>query len=197
MGKGEETKLKILDKGLELASALGLEGLSIGVLAKATGMSKSGLFAHFNSKQSLQICVMEHAADLFSRQVIIPALNTPAGIPRIRRITENWIRWSKEWSGGCIFIAAPAEYSDRPGKVRDCVMAQQGNWNDCLIRIAQSAKDVGDFRADTDCPVFAFELYSLIMGFFIFHSSLDHPDADQLMDRAFDRLILSYKNPKL
>ncbi|MCG8634216.1 MAG: TetR/AcrR family transcriptional regulator [Desulfobacterales bacterium] len=196
MGKGEETKLKILDKGLELASTLGLEGLTIGVLARETGMSKSGLFAHFNSKQALQISVMEHAAGLFSRQVIVPALKTPAGIPRIRRITENWIQWTKEWSGGCIFIAAPAEYSDRPGKVRDCVMAQQSDWIDCLTRIAQSAKDVGDFRPDIDCPVFAFELYSLIMGFFIFHDSLDHPDVDQLMEKAFDRLILSCINPK-
>ncbi len=110
MKKGEETKQKILDKGFEMASKLGLECLSIGALASATDMSKSGLFGHFQSKENLQLKVMEHAGEIFNQSVIIPALLTPAGIPRIKKVMENWIKWTKDLSGGCIFVVAAAEY---------------------------------------------------------------------------------------
>ncbi|MBU1342454.1 MAG: TetR/AcrR family transcriptional regulator [Proteobacteria bacterium] len=193
MKKGDDTKIKILDKGFELASKLGLECLSIGTLATATDMSKSGLFGHFHSKENLQLNVMEHAGEIFNQDVIAPALKAPAGIPRIRKIMENWIHWTKELSGGCIFVAAAAEYSDRPGLVRDFILEQQKSWIDCLGRIAGSAVRVGDFRADTNCDLFAFELYSLILGFFLYHSSLDYPGAGDLMSQSFERLINSYK----
>ncbi len=179
-----------------MASKLGLECLSIGTLASATDMSKSGLFGHFHSKENLQLKVMEYAGQVFNQDVIIPALLIPAGIPRIKKVMENWIDWTKELSGGCIFVAAAAEYSDRPGLVRDCVRKQHDLWIDCLSRIAQSAVNVGDFKQDTDCEQFAFELYSLILGFFLYHSSLDHKDVDSLMDQSFNRLIQSYgKSP--
>jgi len=166
MKKGDETRKKILDKGFELASTLGLECLSIGALAEATQMSKSGLFAHFLSKENLQLKVMEHAGEVFNQVVIVPALKTPAGIQRIRKIMENWVQWTIDLSGGCIFVAAAAEYSDRPGLVQDFIIEQQNAWIGCLERIAKSAVSVGEFRSDTHCRVFAFELYSLILGFF-------------------------------
>ncbi len=193
MKKGDETKKKILNMGFELASKLGLECLTIGTLAAATQMSKSGLFGHFHSKENLQLKVMEHAGDVFNEDVIVPALRTAAGIPRIRKVMELWIRWTKELSGGCIFVAAAAEYSDRSGIVRDFIREQQDAWIDCLSRIAWSAVRVGDFKPDTDCDLFAFELYSLILGFFLYKSSLDLPKVDELMEKSFERLINSYK----
>ncbi len=194
MKKGDKTKRKILDRAFELASKLGLEGLSIGTLAAATEMSKSGLFGHFQSKENLQVKVMEHAGDIFNEAVILPALKTKAGIPRIRMIMERWILWTKELSGGCIFVSAAAEYSDRPGPVRDFILEQQDAWIDSLARIARSAVSVEDFRPDTNCDLFAYELYSLILGFYLYHSSLKHPDVDDLMSESFDRLIHSYQS---
>lgn len=193
MKKGDITRQKILDIGFEMASKLGLECLTIGNMAKAAGMSKSGLFGHFQSKENLQLQVMVHAGEIFSEDVVIPALLEPAGIPRIRKIMDNWIRWTRQLSGGCIFVAAAAEYSDRPGSVRDFIRKQQDEWIDCLRRVGESAVKAGDFKEDTDCDQFAFELYSLILGFFLYHSSLAYPSADALMDQSFNRLIKSYR----
>ncbi len=194
MNKGKETKRKIMDMGFELASTLGLECLSIGTLAKATSMSKSGLFGHFNSKENLQLAVMKHAGGIFRHEVIIPALKTERGIPRIKKITDCWINWSIHLTGGCIFVAAAAEYSDRSGPIKDCINKQHDLWIECLERITQSAVTTGDFKANTNCSLFAFELYSLILGFFLYHNALDYPGARDLIDASVERLINSYKS---
>ena len=167
MKKGDQTKQKILDKGFEKASELGLECLSIGGLAKETQMSKSGLFAHFQSKENLQLAVLAHAGDVFRQEVIIPALKVRAGIPRIKSIMAKWIEWTLKLSGGCIFVAAAAEYSDRPGKIQDLVRQQHDDWIHCLERVGESAVRAGDFRPDIECTTFAFQLYSPILGFFL------------------------------
>jgi AcrR family transcriptional regulator len=194
MKKGDETRYKILEIGFELASTLGLECLTIGTLAKAAHMSKSGLFSHFHSKENLQLSVMGYADDLFLKEVVIPALKTPAGIPRVKKIMENWVDWSRRTSGGCIFVSAAAEFADRPGPVRDFIREQHDRWIDCLRRIADSAVKAGDFKPDTDCDLFAFELYSLILGFYLYHNSLGYERADALMADAFHRLVLSYQS---
>lgn len=193
MKKGEETKIKILNKGFELASKFGLECLSIKTLADAASMSKSGLFGHFKSKVNLQLAVMEHAGEIFNQKVIIPALLSDRGIPRIRKITEKWIEWTVNLTGGCIFVAAAAEYSDRPGIVRDFIRKQHNIWTDCLIKIAQSAVRAGHFKKNTNCSLFAFELYSLILGFFLYHNALNDSDVHQYINDSVDRLINSYK----
>lgn len=193
MKKGDETKRKILDIGFELASTLGLECLSIGQLAKTAKMSKSGLFSHFQSKEKLQLDVMAHAGEIFRDNVVVPALMAPAGIPRIRKIMENWMQWTKELSGGCIFVSAAAEYADRPGPVRDFIMQLHDDWIDSLKRICESAVRVGDLKSDTDCEQFAFELYSLIMGFFLYHNSLHFPQTQKLIEASFKRLMQSYQ----
>ncbi len=194
MNKGKETKRKIMDMGFELASTLGLECLSIGTLAKATSMSKSGLFGHFNSKENLQLAVMKHAGGIFRNEVIIPALKTERGIPRIKKITDCWINWSINLTGGCIFVAAAAEYSDRSGPIKDCINKQHDLWIECLERITQSAVTTGDFKENTNCSLFAFELYSLILGFFLYYNALDYPGARDLVDASVERLINSYKS---
>lgn len=193
MNKGEDTKRAILDAGLDRASQLGMEAVSIGALAKATRMSKSGLFAHFQSKENLQIEILNHAAQLFSADVVVPALKTDPGIPRIKALVANWIRWANEHTGGCIFVTASTDFKDRPGKVREFLLLQQGTWIDCLRRVAQSAVQKGDFRPDTDCEQFAFELYSLLLGFHLYYKLINSADIQKRQQTAFEQLLKSYR----
>jgi AcrR family transcriptional regulator len=193
MTKGEDTKHIVLEAGLDMASQLGLECVTIGNLAKATNLSKSGLFAHFHSKENLQIEILNHAALLFSEGVIVPALKTKAGIPRIRALVDNWIQWSSELTGGCIFVSASTDFSDRPGKVRDLLLHQQKQWIDCLRRIAQSAVQTGDFRPDIDFDQFAFDLYSLLLGFHLYYKLLDDAESKKHQEIALVRLLNNYQ----
>lgn len=193
MTKGKDTKNMVLEIGLDMASQLGLECVTIGNLAKATNLSKSGLFAHFQSKENLQIEILNYAARLFSEGVIIPALKTKAGIPRIRALVDNWIQWTSELTGGCIFVSASADFSDRPGRVRDILLNQQKDWIDCLKRIAQSAVVVGDFRKDIDDDQFAFDLYSLLLGFHLYFNLLDDAEIRNRHETALTRILDSYK----
>ena len=193
MAKGEDTKLIVLEAGLDMASQLGLECVTIGNLAKTTNMSKSGVFAHFQSKENLQIEILHYAARLFSEGVIIPALKIKAGTPRIRALVDNWIQWASELTGGCIFVSASADFSDRPGKVKDVLLHQQKEWINCLKRIAQSAVQVGDFRRDIDDDQFAFDLYSLLLGFHLYYNLLDDAEIRKRQETALVRLLDSYK----
>jgi len=193
MTKGDDTKLNILEIGLDMASRLGLEAVTIGDLAKTAKMSKSGLFAHFQSKENLQIELLEYAGEMFSQNVVVPALKTKAGIPRIKAVMDNWIRFSGALTGGCIFVTASSDFKDRPGKVRDFLLEQQVGWIDSLRRIAQSAIKEGDFRSDTDCDQFAFELYSLMLGFHLYATLLDNADTQIRQQAAFETLINTYR----
>jgi AcrR family transcriptional regulator len=193
MNKGQDTKRAILDAGLDIASQVGMQGVSIGDLAKATGMSKSGLFAHFQSKENLQIEILNHAAQLFSANVVVPALKTEAGIPRIKALVASWIRWGDQLTGGCIFVTASSDFKDRPGKVRDFLLLQQESWLDCLRRVAQSAVQAGDFRADIDCDQFAFELYSLLLGFHLYDKLLHRSDIQRRQETALAGLLKRYQ----
>ena len=121
MGKGEITRHAILERATALASRSGLEGISIGHLAEDLGLSKSGLFAHFGSKEALQVEILRFAAERFVENVVRPALAQPRGEPRVRAIFERWIAWDRSHSvpGGCLFVAAASELDDRPGPARD------------------------------------------------------------------------------
>jgi AcrR family transcriptional regulator len=193
MGKGKDTKREILETGLDMVSRLGLECLSIGNLAKAAGMSKSGLFGHFQSKERLQLEILEYAAQSFAEKVIVPALKTQAGIPRIKALVSKWVSWQAGQPGGCIFVTACNEFSDRPGKVRVLLFRQQKEWLDTLCRIARSAVKAGDFRPDADCEQFAFELYSLQLGFHLYHKLLNSPDIAHRQEAALDSLLDNYR----
>jgi AcrR family transcriptional regulator len=193
MSKGEDTKQIILETGLDMASQLGLESVTIGSLADSIGMSKSGLFAHFQSKENLQIEILRFAAQDFNENVVIPALKTQSGIPRILALVRNWIDWSAKLTGGCIFVSASTEFSDRPGKVRDFLLLQQQQWVDCLRRIAVSAVQIGDFRADIDCEQFAFDLYSLLLGFHYYQKLLRDSETMQRQQAALDKLLADYR----
>ncbi len=193
MTKGEDTKRIILNEGLEMATQLSLESVSIGNLAKATRMSKSGLFAHFQSKENLQIEILKHAGELFAEEVVVPALMKKAGIPRIKAVVNNWIAWGSKLTGGCIFVSSSTEFTDRPGKVRDYILKQQEDWIDSLRRIARSAIHVGDFREDIDCDQFAFDLYSLLLGFHLYYKMLNNAETKKRQATALERLLDNYR----
>jgi len=193
MSKGEDTKLAILERGLSMASTMGLDLVSIGSLAKATNMSKSGLFAHFQSKENLQVEILKHAGDVFAEKIVIPALRTPAGIPRIRALVANWTQWTSRLKGGCIFVSASSDFTDRPGKVRDFLLRQQEDWLESLRRIAESAIRVGDFDADIDRDQFAYDLYSLLLGFHLYHNLLKSEDTRKHQEKALEQLLHTYQ----
>jgi AcrR family transcriptional regulator len=193
MAKGEDTKQTILEYGLQMASQVGLESVTIGVLAKETGMSKSGLFAHFQSKENLQIGILEYAAGEFAHHIIVPALKKPSGIPRIKALVENWISWTGNMEGGCVFVSASTEFSDRPGRVRTVLLKQQEAWIDTLKRLAESAIKAGDFDKGIDCDQFAFELYSLLLGFHYYHKLLQDSDTKKRQEASLNQLIDRYR----
>ena len=197
MTKGKDTKSEILEKGLDMASQIGLEAISIGNLAKALNMSKSGLFAHFNAKENLQTEILSHAAQLFSTKVVLPALQVQRGIPRIRALVKNWINWSSKLSGGCIFVSASIDFSERHGKVRHHLLLQQEQWIDTLRRIGQSAVKAGDFKKDCDCDQFAYDLYSLLLGFHYYDRLLQNPQIEQHNEKALTQLLRTYSKSKL
>jgi AcrR family transcriptional regulator len=193
MVKGKDTKSEILERGIDLASQLGLESLSIGNLAKELNMSKSGLFAHFNSKQNLQMDILTQAGRQFSDEVVRPALRVERGIPRIRAIVDNWINLSAKLGGGCIFVTASIEYSERPGKVRNLLLSQQKEWLTSLKKIGASAVKAGDFREDSDCDQFAYDLYSMMLGFHYYSRLLQDPKMHDHKQKSLDQLIQIYK----
>lgn len=181
-----------MDVGLDLASHMGLESISIGTLAKATQMSKSGLFARFNSKENIQISILRYTGQLFAQEVVVPALKVEAGIPRIKALVHNWVHWTSHLPGGCIFVQASYDFKSRPGKVRDYLILQQKTWIDSLMRIARSAIKVGHFAEDVDREQFAFELYSLMLGFHLYHTLLRNENIQQRQEQALEALLKRY-----
>ena len=191
MNKGAQTKQHIARKAITLASKVGLEKLTIGGLAKTIGMSKSGLFAHFTSKEGLQIHVMEAAVEMFTLRVIKPALKEPRGEPRLRAIIKNWIDWenSSLMPGGCLFIGAATEFDDCPGATRDFIANNQQQWWDFIAGAAKIAVAEGHFRKDLDSKQFAYELLSLFLGYHQLSRLLKDPKADRRLRAAFEALI--------
>ena len=135
MAKGEETRAAILARAFELATVVGVSGLSIGRLAEATGLSKSGLFAHFGSKEALEVAVVEEASRQFVQDVMVPALRSPRGEPRVRALFDRWLAWGQR-PGGCFFVAASSELDDRSGPPRDALVQAIRDWIDELSRAA-------------------------------------------------------------
>lgn len=165
MSKGDDTRRAIVGEAMRLASTVGLEGLSIGGLAEQVGLSKSGLFAHFRSKEKLQIEVIDAAAAAFVDRVVAPALKEPRGEPRVRALIERWLEWaSRALPGGCLFVTAAVEMDDRSGPVRDTVVKHQRDWLATLARAARIAVEEGHFRPDLDAEGFAFEAHAMMLG---------------------------------
>ena len=197
MSKGDDTRERILDRAFRMASRDGLEGLSIGGLAEALAMSKSGLFAHFGSKEELQVEILRAAARRFEDGVVRPAFRAPRGTPRIRQLFENWIRWatSPEAAGGCLFVTAAVELDDRAGRPRDFLVETQRQVHEAFARSARMAIDVGHFRKDLDCRQFAFELYGLLLGYHHAKRLFRDPGAEAALRSGFERLLADAAAP--
>ena len=191
MSKGERTKTAILDHATGLASQVGLTGLTIGVLAEDLELSKSGLFAHFQSKEALQIDVLNHAARRFSDMVVRPALQEPRGAPRLRALFERWLNWENDIAlpGGCIFVAATTELDDRPGLVRDRLVELQRDWIDTLRISFRKGIEAGLFHADADAEQFAQDMYGIMLALHFHRRLMRDRNADTRARRAFDALL--------
>lgn len=188
--KGAATRELILDRAYGIACREGLEGLSIGGLAGEVGMSKSGVFAHFGSREDLQLAVLDNAGRRFVEHVMVPALAAPRGVARLRALMDRWFDWARHRDdGGCIFLAAANEYDDRPGPLRDRVIAQMERWRSELARAATLAIQTGELAPGTDVEQLAFELYALAL---VVHHDAGLRGYDVAYERgmrAFDRLV--------
>lgn len=190
-GKGPTTRELILDKAYELAREDGLEGLSIGALALSTGMSKSGVFAHFGSREQLQLALLEWVTTRFLEFVKTPALREARGLPRLRKLAERWCEWSRIHQSGCVLLSAAVEYDGRDGALRQSVLRQQAGWRDELRRAIKLAIDAGHLRADTDPTQLAFEIYALMLGLHHDAGLFGYEEARHRTDAALERLFAS------
>lgn len=191
VSKGAETKDRIVERAFRLASRDGLDGLTIGTLAKELGLSKSGLFAHFGSKEELQLEVLKSAAERFTAGVLAPAFKRPRGEPRLRALFEGWLRWTSEPAniGGCLFVTASVELDDHPGRPRDMVVGHQRQLLDTIARAARMGVENGHFRTDLDCDQLAFEVDAIVLGYSQARRLMRAPEADVRARTAFERLL--------
>jgi AcrR family transcriptional regulator len=193
MGKGEQTRQLIVDRALSMAQRLGLEQVTLGVLADELDLSKSGLFAHFKSKEQLQLEVVKEVVDRFSHTVILPALKVERGAPRVQQLFEGYLEWIRSptasTESGCILMAMSYEYDDRPGPVRDALVKAQHDWIDSVARVAKSGIGAGSFRADLDPKLFAFEFDGILQSFHRAFKLLQHNRAESMARKALARLL--------
>jgi AcrR family transcriptional regulator len=163
--KGAETRAAILDEAIVIASQVGFEALTIGQLAERADMSKSGLFAHFRSKEQLQLQALERARERFIDAVVRPALASPRGERRVRALFDGWLSWVEtSLPGGCIFIAAAAEVDDRAGPLRDAVVQHERDLFEMISTVAGTAVAEGEWRADLDPDQFGFEMHAILLA---------------------------------
>lgn len=198
MGKGEQTRQLIVDRALTMAQRLGLEQVTLGALADELALSKSGLFAHFKSKEQLQLEVVKEVVERFTRIVILPALTKERGSPRVQQLFEGYVEWMRapasSTQSGCILMAMSYEYDDRPGPVRDALVKAQHDWIDSVARVAKSGVGAGEFRADLDPKLFAFELDGILQSFHRALKLLQDERAETMARKALARLLAEAKN---
>jgi AcrR family transcriptional regulator len=188
--KGQQTKAAIVDAALNLAAQIGLEGLSIGAVAELTKMSKSGVFAHFGSREELQISVVREYHARFEQEVFYAALKGPRGLPRLRAMFANWMkRTSAEIDSGCIYISGASELDDRPGPVRDALVESVSIWQAAVYRAVVQAKAEGHLRPDADERQIAFEIHGLILALHYEARFLRIPGSIARANAGFDNIL--------
>ncbi len=194
VSKAEHTKAAIVDAALRLASQIGLEGLSIGALAEVTQMSKSGVFAHFGSREELQISVVREYYARFERDVFMPALQIPRGLPRLCALIDNWMdQVAHEVQSGCLFISGAVEFDDRSGPVRDALEQSIKTWLSAVRRCIAMAVEDGHLAKTTDPKQMMFEIHGLILAV---HYEAKFLKSTRSMERAkvgFENLLSRYK----
>ena len=196
MRKGELTRAAILDVALDLASRDGLEGLTIGLLADRMNMSKSGVFAHFGSREDLQLEVLKLYHHRFEQEVFYPSMKEARGLARLKSMYARWIKKvSVEIASGCIYISGAVEYDDRAGPIREELVAMVQAWQGALLRCVQQAIDCGDLKPDTDAQQMVYEMYGLILALHHDARFLRMPGSVDRARAGFERLIVNYQNP--
>lgn len=195
MAKGQQTKTNIIDTALHIVTHHGLESLSIGGLAEATSMSKSGVFAHFGSREDLQMEVLKLYHYRFEQEVFFPSMKEPRGIQRLQSMFARWVkRVSVEIASGCIYISGAVEYDDRPGPIRDSLVAMVRAWQGALLRCVEQSIATGDLKADTDAQQLVYEMYGLILALHHDARFLRVPGSIERAQAGFVRLLASYQN---
>jgi AcrR family transcriptional regulator len=193
MQKGQMTKATIIEAALGLSTQIGLEGLSIGVLAEVTQMSKSGVFAHFGSREELQISVIREYFGRFEQEVFYPALHAERGLPRVEALFHNWMkRVAIEIQSGCIFISGAVEFDDRPGPVRDALATSVQTWLSALFRAVVLAKQCGHLLPDADEHQMAFEIHGLILALHYEARFLKNPGSIERANQGFANILARY-----
>jgi AcrR family transcriptional regulator len=188
--KGRQTKSAIVDAALALAAQIGLEGLSIGAIAEVMRMSKSGVFAHFGSREELQLSVVREYHHRFEQEVFYPALAAPRGLPRLRAMFANWMRrTSTEIDSGCIYISGAVEFDDRPGPVRDALADSVNIWLAAMTRAVVLAREAGHLHADADERQVAFEIHALILALHYEARFLRAPGSLARAEAGFDNIL--------
>lgn len=191
--KGQQTKQLIVNAALNLAEKVGLEGLSIGSVAEMTHLSKSGVFAHFGSREELQISVLQAYAQRFTQEVFTPAMSEPRGLARLRALFDNWMkRVAVEISSGCIFISGAVDFDDRPGVVRDALASSVQSWLGALNRAVQQAKDEGQLLGNAQASQVVFEIHGLILALHYEARFLHQAGALQRARTAFEHVLSRY-----
>ncbi|AVO48755.1 TetR family transcriptional regulator [Melaminivora suipulveris] len=191
--KGQQTKAAIVEAALGLATHIGLEGLSIGALADVTGMSKSGVFAHFGSREELQISVIREYHQRFEQEVFYPAMQEERGLPRLRAMFDHWMqRTSVELDSGCIYISGAVEFDDREGAVRDALAGSVRVWMEAMRRAIAQCKELGQLRADADEQQMLFEIHGLILALHYEARFLQTPGSMKRANRGFDNILARY-----
>jgi AcrR family transcriptional regulator len=170
--------------------------LTIGSLAARVELSKSGLFAHFKSKESLQLQVLERARDRFIEEVVRPALKAPRGERRVRALFERWLAVSRAGGSECLFVSASAEFDDQPGPVRDQLVRDHRDLAESVAQMFRTAVAEGEFHADADPDQFAYDLHSTMLGYFHAHRLLDEPKAEARARHAFETLLAAARAPE-
>ena len=191
--KGQQTKSAIVEAALGLATQIGLEGLSIGALAEVMKMSKSGVFAHFGSREELQISVIREYHHQFEQEVFFPAMNLPRGLPRLQALFNNWmLRTSAEIDSGCLYISGAAEFDDRPGPVRDALASSVKTWLTALHRSVLQARDEKHLAQDTDATQMSFEIHGLILALHYEARFLKTAKSLNRAKQGFEHILLCY-----
>ena len=191
--KGQQTKASIVDAALRMAAQVGLEGLSIGAVAEAMGMSKSGVFAHFGSRDELQISVVREYYARFEHEVFEPALQQPRGLPRVRALFDHWMRYTgAELDSGCIFISGAVEFDDRPGPVRDALAEAVGAWIDAMTRAVAQASEQGQLLASADPRQISFEIHALILALHYEARFMRRPGSMERAVQGFHNILARY-----
>ncbi len=194
LAKGDRTRGLILERAIQMASVVGLDGLSIGDLAARLELSKSGLYAHFRSKEALQLAILRRGIRTFGEIVIADAQRRRRGVETLRALFRGWMHWSHDrLDGGCLFVTAAVEFDDRPGPVRDYLVTEYRRWFAVIEEAARRAIADGDFRQNLDCEQFAHDFHAITLGYNHADRLFHDPKAERRARHALDRLLKEAK----